>query len=171
MNTINSHREALKWAVELLEMVMADVTDEQAHWLPPGLANPLGATYVHAVCALDGVINSLLQGQETLFATSWAGKTGSSDPQWAIEFEWARSLRVNLPQTKQFAQAVYAAADAYLASLNDEDLTREIDLSSMGLEPKSVNWILNALACGHVNNMAGEISVLKGIQGSKGYPF
>lgn len=75
MDIITSHREALKWAADLLEMIMAAVTDEQAHWMPLGIANPLGATYAHA------------------------------------------------------------------------------------------------LVTSHTNNMAGEISALKGIQGAKGYPF
>ncbi len=36
---------------------------------------------------------------------------------------------------------------------------------------ESARWVLNSLVVGHLNNMAGEISVLKGLQGSKGYPF
>jgi hypothetical protein len=54
MDAITSHRQAFKWAAELLEMTMADVTAEQACWRPPGIANPLGATYAHALCDLDG---------------------------------------------------------------------------------------------------------------------
>jgi hypothetical protein len=31
--------------------------------------------------------------------------------------------------------------------------------------------MLNVLVAGHLNNMAGELSCLKGLQGLKGYPF
>jgi hypothetical protein len=171
MIAIESHREALKWASELLEMTMADVTDEQAHWHPPGTANPLGATYTHAICSLDAVTNMLLQGKDPLFTTDWAGKTGISEPQWGNEYEWARRLQIDLPTARRYAQAVYTEMDAYIASLSEEDLSREMDLTRFGVGMQTVNWCLNALAIGHLNNMAGEISVLKGVQGAKGYPF
>ena len=45
------------------------------------------------------------------------------------------------------------------------------DLSAQGLGRRSVGWMLNALVAGHLNNMAGELSCLKGLQGFKGYPF
>ena len=45
------------------------------------------------------------------------------------------------------------------------------DLSAQGLGRRSVGWMLNALVAGHLNNMAGELSCLKGLQGLKGYPF
>jgi hypothetical protein len=34
MDAIGTHRVALKWAGELMEMVMADVTEEQAKGYP-----------------------------------------------------------------------------------------------------------------------------------------
>jgi len=171
MNAISNHREAFKWATELLEMTMSNVTDEHAHWQPPGIANPLGATYSHALCAIDAVINILLQGKEPLYASSWSGKTGISDPQWASKLDWARSLRIELPKMREYAQAVYADIDAYIASLSEKDLSRELDLTEMGLGVRTINWCLLALVTSHTNNMAGEISVLKGLQGAKGYPF
>jgi hypothetical protein len=42
-------REQLQDARQLLEGTMADVTQREAQWFPPGLANPLGATYAHIV--------------------------------------------------------------------------------------------------------------------------
>jgi len=32
-------------------------------------------------------------------------------------------------------------------------------------------WALTALLVSHTNNMIGELSCLKGLQGAKGYPF
>lgn len=62
MDAISTLQDGLQWAHELLEMVMADVTPEQAHWQPPGIASPLGAIYAHAVLAEDAVINAMLKG-------------------------------------------------------------------------------------------------------------
>ena len=171
MDTIKNHSEAFQWATELLEMTMADVTSEQSHWIPPGIANPLGAIYVHAICVIDAVILNLLQGKPPLYATEWAGKTGISDPQWKIYLDWARNLEVDLPIAREYAKAVYEKCNAYIAGLTEADLDRELDLTDNGLGVRTVNWCLNALVTGHTNNMAGEISVLKGLQGAQGYPF
>jgi len=171
MTAIATHRTALKWAFELLEMTMADVTQEQADWPPPGIANPVGATYAHAVCGLDGVVNGLLRGAAPLFASAWAGKTGVSDPQIISTPEWARSVQVELHTVRVYAQAAYTETDAYIAALSEADLARELDLSMVGLGKQTLDWCLSALVTGHLNNMAGEISCLKGIQGAKGYPF
>ena len=47
----------------------------------------------------------------------------------------------------------------------------QVDLSEAGLGVRTVDWLLSALLTSHINNMAGEISCLKGLQGGKGYPF
>jgi hypothetical protein len=88
-----------------------------------------------------------------------------------MTMEWSRSLEMDLPAFRAYAKAVYAAADAFLDSITVADLAREYDLSSDGLGRQSMRWCLNALVISHVNNMAGEASVLKGLQGAKGYPF
>ncbi len=171
MDVIASHRQALKWATELLEMTMADVTEAQLNWQPPGTANPLGATYAHAVCGIDAVVNGILAGQAPLFEADWAGRSGVSEPQHAADPAWARRVRVDLAAARPYAGAVYAAADEYIAGLSAADLDRELDLTPNGLGVQSLDWCLSALVTAHVNNMAGEISCLKGLQGGKGYPF
>jgi hypothetical protein len=171
MNAIETHREGLRWAYELLEMVMDGVTGELAHANPPGIANPLAATYAHALVDLDVIPNLLLQGNPPLYETAWKDKTGISDPQWQSDLEWARRVRVDLPAAREYGKAAYRSADAYIAALNEADLTREVDLTANGLGVQTVSWCLTALVVAHLNNMAGEISVLKGIRGEKGYPF
>lgn len=171
MSNASVYQEGFTWATQLLEMVMADITPEQLTWLPPGSANPAGATYAHAVCGIDAIINGMLRGGAPLFAAAWAGKTGVSDPQMQSTPEWARTVQVDLTAARAYAQAVYADASAYIAPLSDEALVHEVDLSMVGLGTRTVGWMLNALIIGHINNMAGEISVLKGLQGGRGYPF
>jgi hypothetical protein len=171
MNRNATHKEGLTWACSLLEMVMEDVTTEQAHWVPPGIANPLGAIYAHAVLGIDSLINALFQRKQPLFARDWAGKTGISEPKWGMEIQWARNLQVDLPAARTYAQAVYQNAQDYLDKLHDQDLDRQLDLTAQGLGVHSLSWCLEALVTGHIHNMTGEVSVLKGIQGSRGYPF
>ncbi len=167
---VDTHREALHWAFNLLELVMADVSQDQAHWSPPGIANPIGATYAHAVCEMDALVK-MLAGKPILFETIWAGKTGISEPRLNQDFEWVRRVEINLDLAREYARAVYQRTDEALAELSPADLEREIDLTANGLGVQTIGWCLSALVTGHLHNMAGEISALKGLQGIRGYPF
>jgi hypothetical protein len=175
VDSVSILRQQLKDAHGILEGTMQDVTSEQAHWSPPGIANPLGASYAHLVLSEDGIINGMLKKGAPLAATAWAGKVGISEPPpqnpadpWN---QWARRVQVDLSALRQYAQAVYAASDEYLASLKVEDLNQPLDLSAFGLGEQTVGWMLNNAVVGHVSNHCGEVSCLKGLQGVKGYPF
>ena len=171
MNATALLREQVQQAHDFLNATLEGVTSEQAHWTPPGTANPLAATYVHAIVSQDVAINAVLQGGAPLFATAWAEKTGISEIETKPTAEWARRVRIDLPTTRSYGQAVHAATDAYLATLTDEDLARVLDLTSVGFGMMTVGTLLNRMVLGHVDNMTGEISVLKGLQGAKGYPI
>src|SRR5689334_9852198 len=151
---------------------MADVTAEQADWAPPGTATPLGASYAHAITSEDLIINGMLRGGTPLFKGQWAGKTGQSvphpDSDWSQYAGWVREVRLDLPAARAYAQAVYAATDAYLAGLTSEDLDREVNLFGMS---QSVGVALGNFVIGHCHDIMGEISCLKGLQGGRGYPF
>src|SRR5262249_28758178 len=114
MNATTTLKESIDWGYQLLEMVMADVTDEQARWAPPGKANPIGALYAHALLSLDGVVNSALKGGAPRFATEWAGQVGDTPPQMNLSFEWGRAIQPNLAALRAYGQTVLADADAYL---------------------------------------------------------
>ena len=75
------------------------------------------------------------------------------------------------PIARTTANPTFSAGEAMVAGLSADDLARTLDLSAQGLGHRTVSWIFNALIIGHLNNMAGEISCLKGLQGAKGYPF
>ncbi|MGB3399654.1 MAG: DinB family protein [Candidatus Deferrimicrobiaceae bacterium] len=179
-NVISLLREQLKSGIELVEGTMADVTPEQAHWIPPGVALPIGASYAHVVVGQDSVINGMLKGGAPLFASSWAGKTGLSElppdvdpkkqglPDWSA---WSRKVKVDLPVFRKYAQAVYAVSDEYLATLRGKDLDRPVDLTVLGFGQSTMGFLINNAVLGHAFTHCGEISCLKGLQGKKGYPF
>lgn len=171
MNTIPLIREQLKTAHEWFEGTMADVTQEQADWQPPGTAHPIGSRYAHAVVAEDVMVNALIQGGAPLYATTWASKAGISDPQFSSTLEWARSVQVDLDAARRYAQAVYESTDAYLATLKDEELDRIIDLSEQGMGEWPLGAFLLTFVLGHIRDIMGEVSALKGFQGLQGYPF
>src|SRR5262245_30749612 len=102
----------------LLEQVIAGLTDEQAHWAPPGTANTIAATYAHVVASEDVFVQETLGRRPTLERSDWLGRDGISLPvprRGADWFAWSRRVRVDLPAARAYAAAVYAASDAYLA--------------------------------------------------------
>jgi DinB superfamily len=156
-----------------LEPTMQGVTAAQAHWQAPGgRAAPIGAQYAHHILGLDFLILGFVRKGAPLAATSFAGKAGVSEPfptegDWN---EWARRVRVDLDALHQYAQAVYSALDAQLAEISDDDLATPVDMTPVGLGQQTLGSILTIMLI-HGAAHTGEISVTKGLQGLKGYPF
>ena len=53
MDIITGLRAQLNFVHQTFEKTMEDVTSEQAHWLPPGTAQPISSRYAHMVTAED----------------------------------------------------------------------------------------------------------------------
>jgi hypothetical protein len=175
-SVVSSLHGQLRNARQVLEGTMEGVTAEQAHWSPPGKANPLGATYAHIVLTVDGMVNGMIGGAAPLYMSANVGISESPPgpdpdnpgfPNWS---EWSRSVQVDMAAIREYAQAVYAASDECLASLTDEDLARTVDLSAFGVGEQSSGDLLGTVIA-NTQWHTGEISCLKGIQGLKGYPF
>lgn len=155
---------------------MADVQEEHVHTHPGGTANPLGATYAHTVIGEDRVINGLLRKTAYLFETMFAGETGLDLPYPKPENrehmpEWMKQVRVDLTKLRAYAQAVQKDAEDYVAGLSDIDLDRKIDFGRPGVETPSVAFVLSGYIIGHIHSHTGEIAVLKGLHGAKGYAY
>jgi len=170
-------RGTLDSAHETLEATMSDVTDEVANRAAPGNANPVGSCYAHAVIAEDGIVNGLIRGQAPLFASSWAGRTGTDRPMpmpGMVEGdmgEWYKTVKVDLAGCREYARAVYAGSEAFIDSAGEDTLSRIVDMSFVGLGQLPLPIMFSIFVTGHLNNLCGEISALKGAVGLKGYPF
>src|SRR5205823_6115721 len=85
----------------VLDGTMADVTQAQADYTPPGIANPLGATYAHVVCSEDMAVQGMFRQLPPFFASSWQGRTGLSEPmplpgpEWVSYAAWTRRVQVD----------------------------------------------------------------------------
>lgn len=154
-----------------LEGTMQGVTSEQGQWQAPGRSAPIGAQYAHAIAAQDFLVLGAVAGRAPLAMTSFASKTGLSEPYPVGKWEeWSKRVQVDLDEARPYAQAVYAAVDDYLSTLSDEDLNKKADLSAAGFGMMRIGDFLNTIALHNVAH-AGEIAVLKGLQGAQGYPF
>ena len=172
MDALAILRQQFKECNEWLEATMAGVTPEQAHWKPAGSANPLGATYAHALMTQDYVANMAIKGGAPLAATTWAKKVGISEPPpkdeitaWAL---WARLVQVDLAALKAYGQAVAASVDQMLMALTETELSRSV---TTPFGTSTVQFLISGAIIGHTHNHAGEISCLKGLQGARGYPI
>jgi hypothetical protein len=164
-------RQQFAGAHNWLEGTMAGVTDDVANWQPAGRANPIGAEYLHHVTGEDFFINGLLKGGAPLLASTHAGQIGVSEAPPPGDWSgWARTAKVDIGAARQYAQAVYAATDAYLAGLQEADLGEVIDVSMIGLGTMPLGAFLTILMA-NCHNHCGEISCLKGLQGLQGYPM
>jgi len=170
-------RRIVRDARQVLEGTMADVTQQQADYIPPGIANPLGATYAHVVCSEDLIVQGMFRQVAPLGASSWAGRTGLSEPmptpgpEWVNYQPWTRRVKIDLAQLRAYAQAVADDTDNWLAGLSDADLDKAMDLSGVGLGQHTLGSAIGLLLANHLGTETGEIAVLKGIQGARGYPM
>jgi DinB superfamily len=125
-----SVRALLRWQFQrahaLLDAATGRLTPEVAHWRPPGAAAPAGACYAQAVVCEDLSVNGVLAAGTPLAFSTWAGRSGLSElpplPNAADWHAWAQRVRLDLTELHPYARAVYAATDAYLATLPDDTL-------------------------------------------------
>ena len=170
MDSLTVLREGIHWGHGLIEQVMV-VTTEQAHTPLAGSAHSIAAIYAHGILAEDGIFNGMLRGGVPTFAAKWSEACGIPAPTMVLSQEWSRGLRVDLEALRLYSHVVSESTQEYLVGLAPTALDEIKDLSGVGLDERTVGWMLNVFVVGHLNNMAGELSCRKGLQGLKGYPF
>ena len=171
MNAIELLSAQIKQAHMVASGTVSDLTPEQAAWSPGGEANPIAAELIHLISAEDMFLNMMV-GRQPLGMGAFAGKTGASEPHPMGGYgDWAKRVKADVPQVKEYMAAVFKNTEEYVSSLAPEDLDREIDLSAAGMGKMSLGDFITMTSIIHPSNHIGEISVMKGVQGAKGYPF
>lgn len=173
MNTVELTQYALGNAFGILGQVTADLTQEQADWISPGIANPIGATFWHTATGVDHVVHKWCMDQEPLSERDgWREKVLTvSAPEPAHDGDWLaymQAIRVDLSVLGEYAQAVADATQGWLGSLTPEDLERKIETP---IGEQNLGQLVETFVIWHINAHCGEIAALKGCQGAKGYPF
>jgi hypothetical protein len=173
MNTVELVQYSLGNAFGILEQVVADLTQEQADWTPPGIANPIGATYWHTVSSVDEIVCKWIKGEESLRQKGgWQEKVltvAVPEPGHGEDYlAYMQAIRVDIAALHAYSKAVAEAIQCWLASLTPEDLARELEtpIGKLG-----VGQTLETFVIWHINAHCGEIAALKGCLGVKGYPF
>ena len=160
-------RDAIRDCHQWLEATLADVSAEQAQWIPPGVANPIAAVYAHVIVGADVAVHLLLQGGQPLIATR--ANAGLSELMPVSDWHtWARRVQIDLTQFRAYADDVYAAWYRYLDALGESDLARTVDLSIWGMGQRTLDQFL-LIQVEHFSCHIGEIACLKGLQGAVGF--
>ena len=150
---------------------IADVTEEQANVVPPGVAHPIGALMAHILQCEDVMINQIIRGRPPLWEQDgWSDKVGGD---LLVDLDPAvREYPCNLQAMAAYGQAVVASTDAFFQSISDGDLDRELELIPLGFPTNlTVGAFLSQMLLGNTYAHTGEISFIKGSLGQKGYPF
>ncbi len=155
-----------------VEQMITECTGDILHKdIAGSTVNSIASTYAHAVIAEDVISQTFLQGKPSLYQNAgWESKAGIAFPGVppAMTTEWASSVKMSLPAFQDYAKAVYAATDAYLAGVSDA----ELDRTTQGpFGETTIGWMISALLATHPVGHAGEIAALKGVHGLKGLPF
>ncbi|MCS7002028.1 MAG: DinB family protein [Dehalococcoidia bacterium] len=167
MDSLSALRTLVKSSQTQLSTIMADVTPEQAMFLPPGTANSILMTYRHIVEVVDRFLNKSILGKETIWESERWGEKLQTDEQMRMVRENADKIGVNLSDYHTYAERVFAAANAYMDSLTEAELAREIQ----GFRgPTTVGAMIATALISHSFTHIGEIAAIKGFQGLKGLP-
>jgi hypothetical protein len=171
MNTHELLKINLFVAHDVFSKTVADVTQEMADWMPPGVALPIGERIAHTIAAEDMMINRIARGGDTWYTTTWADKSGLGAFDLFADTEAKRAFRADVNALREYQNAVFSETQAYLDGLSEGDMDRVFDMSFAGYGevPAPAWW--SAFVIGHLHDVMGEISALKGCLGVKGYPF
>ena len=164
-----SLRQQFKTMHQSLAMTTADCTPEVLEKKDDGWTiTKIGSLYAHIVLAEDMMLGGMGKGGElVLKSDGWEEKLGV-DAASAHQDENLAGLKIDLDLFREYAKAVGAATDDFLANATDEQLNKKVDFAG-GKQP-FITFFAN-IGVTHVAGHWGEIAALKGVQGLKGLPF
>lgn len=145
-----------------------DLTNAQFNWTPPGRANSIAVTLLHAYGIEDAFIQGKLLNQPQIWdSEGWAAKVGVAEiPDLGNGWAGMRVVTLAKELVIAYGQAVQAATERYLATLTLEELDKPVQ---MGPRTGTAAELLSILVI-HNTSHSGEIAALKGFQGLQGQP-
>ena len=94
------------------EGTTSDLTQEQADFLPPGTAHPIGELIAHVLQSDDFIINGMIQGQPSVWESQgWEEKLSIPNVVMHTQ-ETARGFKGDVAALQPYKEAVYASTAA-----------------------------------------------------------
>ena len=103
----------------MVDMTMKDMTAELFNWPSPGTANTISATFIHLMSVEDHFVQGIIQGKPRLWDSGGlSGQTGvQKTPGIGENWDEFKHRQIALQPLLEYKTAVWAATDAYLATL------------------------------------------------------
>ncbi len=170
MNAQEAVRQQLAFWHGIGGQVVGDCGDALNKQLPSATVTSISSIYAHMTFSEDSIVNGMFQGKPVLYAEQgWEEKAGVKHPGGPMQnAEWAATVKMDLAKFQDYAKAVFAQTDAYLAGLSDAEMDRKIQ-GPIG--ETTIGWFVVNILATHAPQHLGEIAALKGVQGLKGLPF
>lgn len=144
----------------------AGLTDEQLHFVPEGQSHSIAWCMWHGARIEDLFMQQMFQMKPAEWdAGGWAAKTGLPEKGFGTgqSNEEAHDIRItNLPAFQEYQAKVAALSDAFLDSVDDAGLMREIKLRD---KTETIGESINLHLVIHLNGHRGEINLLRGMMG------
>ncbi len=157
MNTVELLQYSVNIAFDVLGYVTNDLTQVQVDWEPPGTASSIGSILSHLVTYLDFFLQEVCIGKRFEVLTA-------PPPQQIV----MQDVQMDLHNLHSRTETLKAQIKDWISSLTPADLDVEVE-SAIGMI--NVGQMIEAYIIWHINVHCGEISLLKGCQGAKGYPW
>ena len=160
-------RRQLTAARRFFDATLKDVTDEELRWMPAGSANPAGAALVHVLHAQDVWVHETLQGGQRIWEREGLGARFGLESSPGRDWDELRRTAFEAEPLLEYGAAVWAATEDYAARLTSEELDRSVTFFRGERPVADVLTILINHLVGHL----GEVSALRGMQGTTGLPL
>jgi len=168
MNAKTYLKKQISGMYDLLDSAMEGLTAEQLLWIPPGTANPIGLTIVHALSSEDMFISVLCSKAQIWQIQGWAEKYNLSEPPgYGQDWKVYRTAKLTVASLLAYRDAVRLETKAYVEALTAKELDRKVKI--FGGSQLAADVL--ELMCAHILFHAGEVAALKGVYGVKGLPF
>lgn len=170
MNAQETVRQQLSFWHGVGGQVLGDCGEALNRPVENAKVGTISSIYAHAVFGEDGIVNGMFQNKPLLYMEGgWEPKVRIRHPGGPMQTEdWAAGVKMDYASFQQYANAVFAQTDAYLAALPDADMDRKIQGPA---GETTIGWMVVNIFATHFPQHLGEIAALKGVHGIKGLPF
>ena len=156
-----------------LDEAIKGLSQEQAHWRPGDAGNHIAFIAWHYARTVDNMVRFVFQRRPTVWMEGkWDERFGldSKAQGTGMTREDAVALRISdIPAFGAYMSEVWNETQAYLQTLNEEELGRTMTIRPLG--ELTLEEVLGTTLLTHGYTHLGEIWLLKGLQGLQGNPI
>ncbi len=176
MNIIDFFKVEQKRLHDGFRSTVSDLSVEEWHYLAGGTSNSIAFIFWHSVRTEDNILRFILQGRSPLWnEENWyehlhlPPRTQGT----GMTTEEAQTFRIHDPALfMQYAERVWQEFAAYLDTIHDEGA--ELSMRIVKVKPLGEIPAISAIGqvcITHLWGHLGEITLLVGMQGKKGWPI